>query len=121
MENTDKLLMENIVLSDYENDESDIAQVDDEYLELARHLEQGKWVEFTNGEGEQVRAKLAWKSDLLGEYTFTDWRFNVVADKSLNGLAAELRRGSATILDDVPILDRALSAVMDTLSTQKQG
>ncbi len=121
METQDKVLMENIVLSDYGTQEPDAEQVEDEYLELARHLEQGKWVEFTNDEGKQVRAKLAWKSDLLGEFTFTDWRFNVVADKSLNGFATELRRGSAMILDDVPILDRALSAVMDTLSLQKQA
>ena len=113
-----KLITEDIILSGFTamNDEAPEDQPQDEYLELAKHLEQGKWVEFIDDNQQKTRAKLAWKSDLLGEYTFLNWKFDVVADKTLYGLAADLRRGSATIIDDIPLVDRALSAVMSSLT-----
>lgn len=116
--NFSKLITEDIILSGFssEQENSPEDQPQDEYLELARHLEQGKWVEFIDDNNNKTRAKLAWKSELLGEYTFLNWKFDVVADKTLYGLAADLRRGSATIIDDIPLVDRALSAVMSSLT-----
>lgn len=112
------IVVEDIVLSGWEAKEHE-EQVDDEYLELARHLELGKWIEFTDDKGKKRRARLAWKSELLGEFTFTNWKFDVIADKSLNGLAADLRRGTATVIDDVPIFERAMSTVMTSLGASK--
>ncbi len=114
----DKEIIEDIVLAgwDARDHETPEDYPEDEYLEMARHLEAGKWVEFTDDDNNKIRAKLAWKSDLLGEYTFTNWKFDVVADKTLQGFAADLRRGTARIIDDVPVLDRALSAVMKGLT-----
>ncbi len=114
----DKLITEDIILSGFSVSDNDSPedQPQDEYLELARHLEQGKWVEFLDDNKKKTRAKLAWKSDLLGEYTFLNWKFDVIADKTLYGLAADLRRGTATIIDDIPLVDRALSAVMSSLT-----
>ena len=116
--NFNKLITEDIILSGYSTnqDEAPEDQPQDEYLELARHLEQGKWVEFLDDNQKTTRAKLAWKSELLGEYTFLNWKFDVVADKTLYGLAADLRRGSANIIDELPLVDRALSAVMSSLT-----
>ncbi len=113
-----KLITEDIILSGYSLDDNTAPedQPQDEYLELARHLEQGKWVEFLDDNNKKTRAKLAWKSELLGEYTFLNWKFDVIADKTLYGLAADLRRGTATIIDDIPLVDRALSAVMSSLT-----
>ncbi|MFK5947268.1 MAG: DUF1631 domain-containing protein [Methylococcales bacterium] len=116
------IITEDIVLSGYSTKEN-ILQEDepqDEYIDIARNLEQGKWVEFIDDEKNKTRAKLARKSDLLDVYTFLNWKLDVVANKTLFGLAADLRRGSATIIDDVPLVDRALSAVMSTLSQQSQ-
>lgn len=110
----EKVILEDIVLEDWEP-ASDLDAIDDEYLVLARHLEMGKWVEFQNQAGETRRAKLAWKSDLLGEYTFLNWKFDVVADKTLLELAEDLRQGQAKIVDEVPLMDRALSAVVSSL------
>ncbi len=112
------IVVEDIVLSDWNAREHE-EQVDDEYLELARHLELGKWIEFADDNGKKRRARLAWKSELLGEFTFTNWKFDVIADKSLNGLAADLRRGTATLVDDVPIFERAMSTVMTSLGASK--
>ncbi|HED14391.1 MAG TPA: DUF1631 family protein [Gammaproteobacteria bacterium] len=104
--------MEDIVLSSWEEPESADDYPEDEYLDIARHMDAGKWVEFFDENGNAQRAKLAWKSDLLGEYTFLNWKFDVVADKTLFGLAADLRCGRAKVIDDIPILDRALTAVL---------
>jgi hypothetical protein len=89
--------------------------INDEYLDLARHLEMGKWVEFQDEQGNNRHAKLAWKSELLGEYTFLNWKFDVVADKTLLELAEDLRHGKAKVMNDVPLMDRALSSVLTSL------
>ncbi len=111
-ESEDREVMEDIILSSWEEPNAEDSYPDDEYLDIARHMEAGKWVEFFDDKGHAQRAKLAWKSDLLGEYTFLNWKFDVIADKTLFGLAADLRSGRAKIVDDVPILDRALTAVL---------
>ncbi|VAX13129.1 Thymidine phosphorylase [hydrothermal vent metagenome] len=111
-ETEDRQIMENIVLSSWEEPESGDNYPEDEYLDIARHMDAGKWVEFLDENGNAQRAKLAWKSDLLGEYTFLNWKFDVVADKTLFGLASDLRCGRAKVIDDIPILDRALTAVL---------
>jgi len=111
-EGEDREIMEDIVLSSWEQDDNADDYPKDEYLDIARHLDAGKWVEFFDDKGNAQRAKLAWKSELLGEYTFLNWKFDVVADKTLFGLAADLRCGRAKVIDDIPILDRALTAVL---------
>ena len=113
-----EIITEDIILSGYSTEQDNLTadEAQDEYIEIARNLEQGKWVEFIDDDQNKSRAKLAWKSDLLGVYTFLNWKLEVVANKTLFGLAADLRRGSATIINDVPLVDRALSAVMNSLS-----
>ncbi len=106
-------VVENIILNDYQQDTD--SYPDDEYLQLARHLEAGRWIEFVDESNNTQRAKLAWKSDLLGEFTFINWRFQVVADKTLHDLANDLQNGSAKIIEDVPIFDKALGAVVEGL------
>jgi len=110
----EKVILEDIVLEDWEPN-SDLDAINDEYLMLARHMEMGKWVEFNNSTGEKKRAKLAWKSQLLGEYTFLNWKFDVIADKTLLELAEDLRQGTAKIVDEVPLMDRALASVVSSL------
>ncbi len=112
---SDKQLMENIVLEGFDQGERSEVFPDDEYLELARHLEAGKWVEFTDDDQQTTRARLAWKSDLLGEFTFLNWKFDVIADKKLFELANDFRIGKAKVIDDLPLIDRAFSAIMNRL------
>lgn len=112
----DDAIIEDIVLADFNPVEDKAESVpDDEYLRLARHLDAGKWVEFTDDQGRTKRARLVWKSDLLGECTFLDWKHSVVADTTFQGLAADFRRGSARVLEDIPLIDRAINAVFDGL------
>lgn len=89
--------------------------IDDASLRLARELPVGTWLTFRTDSGETRRGRLAWKSDLLGQYTFVNWRYQVIADLSTQGLAAHLRRGSASPINDIPLFDRAMSALVNGL------
>ncbi|MDH5572262.1 MAG: DUF1631 domain-containing protein [Gammaproteobacteria bacterium] len=104
--------IEDIVLTGHDSHEKPEGHLDDEFLEQARNLKPGVWLEFIAEYGKKQRAKLVWKSELLGEYTFLNWKFDVVADMSLFVLAADLRTNRARIIDDVPLLDRALTAIL---------
>ncbi len=87
-------------------------QVQDQYAEQVETLQCGTWVAFTSDDGAVVRAKLSWRSPLTGCCLFVDRKGIKIADKTPAGLAAELRSGHAAVLDDVPLLDRAISALM---------
>ncbi|OGT20989.1 MAG: hypothetical protein A2V90_08595 [Gammaproteobacteria bacterium RBG_16_57_12] len=89
--------------------------INDEYMDLVREMEVGDWLEFIDEEGGIKRAKLEWKGDIIGEYLFVNWRYQVVAERTMAGLAAELRSSKARFVDDLPIFDKALSRVMDAL------
>lgn len=114
-------VIEDIILSGFDalDPAADEDMPDDEYLNLARMLEAGKWVEFTDDQGNARRAKLAWKSELLNECTFLDWKYKVVADTTIHGFAADLRRGTAKVIDDVPLFERAMDAVVSGLRTKQ--
>jgi len=90
-------------------------ETEDEYLEMARRLEQGTWIEFRDDDGQSHRAKLTWISPISGNYLFTNRQGHKSADMTLQGLAAEFRRGSARIIEDVPLIDRAVSSLLDGL------
>lgn len=98
-------------------DESGAEQeaVEDEFTEMVRSLQQGGWVEFDKESGETVRAKLTWISPVTGSYLFTNRKGLKEADMTLQGLAAEFRRGSARPIDAVPLFDRAVSHMLDGL------
>ena len=54
-------------------------------------------------------------SSVTGAYLFTDRQGLKVADSTMHGLAVEFRRGSAVVIDDVPLFDRAVSSLMERL------
>jgi len=85
---------------------------EDEYTELVDKLEVSDWVEFYDSEGKSTRAKLSWQSRLSGTCLFVTRKGTRFAEKTLTGLAAELRCGRAQILDNVPVMDKAISALL---------
>ena len=97
-------------------------EIHDEFTSQAKCLEIGQWILFKNNGNEDVRAKLSWKSPLTPLYVFVDRKGVKIEEKTLQGLAVELRRGEATILENanVPVMDRALAAMMRTLKTSQQ-
>ncbi|WP_297526796.1 DUF1631 domain-containing protein [Thiohalobacter sp.] len=111
-ENLGDIEVEEITLGE---DDPQTVEAEDEYLEMARRLEQGTWIEFRDDEGQSHRAKLTWISPISGNYLFTNRQGHKSADMTLQGLAAEFRRGSARIIEDVPLIDRAVSSLLDGL------
>ncbi len=71
--------------------------LEDAYTAAARGLAPGQVVDFKDDQGRVRRVKLAWKSELMGEYTFLDWKHKVV-EKSLGELADDLRQGRAALV-----------------------
>lgn len=93
-------------------------RIEDDFVERVRALRQGMWLEFVQEDGAPVRAKLTWISPVTGVYLFTNRQGLKACDKTVQGLAAELRRGHARILDDAPLFERAVSSVIDGLRKQ---
>ena len=88
---------------------------DDEYVEVARSMKVGTWVEFIDETGNRERAKLSWISPISSKYLFVNRRGLKVGDKTVAALAVELRRGTALVLEEVPLFDRALDAIVERL------
>ncbi len=82
---------------------------------LVRELKPGCWIEFTDAQGAHERAKLSWISPISGRYLFVNRRGLKVADKTVAQLSAELHAGTAQILEEVPLFDRALDAIVERL------
>jgi hypothetical protein len=97
-------------------DADDIAvDIDATSLQQVRDLKIGAWIEFTDGAGNHERAKLSWLSPISGKYLFVNRRGLKVADRTAVQLATELHAGEARILEEVPLFDRALDAIVDRL------
>ncbi len=82
---------------------------------LVRELKPGCWIEFIDAQGARERAKLSWISPISGRYLFVNRRGLKVADKTVAQLSAELQAGTAQILEEVPLFDRALDAIVERL------
>ncbi len=101
----------------------DDSQARDKYFKLAESLRVGTWLEMTGKDGEKVRAKLSWKSDVSDAHVLVNRKGMKVMQLTLRELAAAFRNRTAKMLDkaDKPIMDRALSAMMKTLQEGKSG
>lgn len=89
-------------------------EVEDQFTTQAADMKLGTWLEF-DLEDKKRRAKLAWKSAVMGEYVFVDRKYKVVAERTLASLAADLRHGRAARVEDVAMFDRALDKVLNGL------
>lgn len=89
--------------------------INDEFWQQTISLQTGQWFNLQNENGKNQRLRLVWKSDYLGECTFTNWKFKVVAELSFNELAARFRRGEASLIEALPLFERAIDTMMNTL------
>lgn len=96
----------------YQLDIADPVLLQSRYYQTVNTMALGTWLEFKD-RSYNKRGKLAWKCDFTGEFTFLDRMYNVVADISLRDLIELLECGNARILNDVPLLDRAVDAVVN--------
>ena len=109
--------VEEIVLSSgsVELEQAEEVDEEDESTAAARQMKVGNWIEFIDDSGNRERAKLSWISPISSRYLFVNRRGLKVCDKSIAALAVELRRGAAILLEEVPLFDRALDAIVERL------
>ncbi len=111
-----KAQVEQIELSDGNiktgNDDQQVQK--DEYDRMAEEIQIGTWLEMRGHDGKQ-RIKLSWKSEVSSLMVFVNRRGVKIAEMTKQGLAAAFRRGAVEILTEVPLMDRAISAMMDKL------
>jgi hypothetical protein len=89
----------------------------DRFTDMAEALDMGAWLELTEDEGRRIRVKLSWKSDVSDAFVFVNHKGVKVLEMTRAGVAKLLREGKASILREVnvPILDRALGNMIETL------
>ena len=84
----------------------------DDYLEIARNLERGMWIEFEADDGQLAFAKLAWVSPLRGTYLFTNRQGQKALSMTAEDLAERFRNDRARLVEAEPLIDRAFSSMM---------
>lgn len=89
--------------------------LEDEYLEIARSLERGMWVEFESADGQLAFAKLAWVSPLRGTYLFTNRQGQKALSITADELAEYFREDRARVVEAEPLIDRAFSSMMQQM------
>ena len=84
------------------------------------NLQRGTWVEFKRPEAAALRARLTWISPNKGVYLFTNAGSSSAVSISPEALAEQMRLGEAQIIDDAPLVARAVDSVLASLR-QSQG
>ena len=89
--------------------------IDDDYLEIARSLERGMWIEFESDDGQLAFAKLAWVSPLRGTYLFTNRQGQKALSMTAEELAERFRADRARLVEAEPLIDRAFTDMMSRI------
>jgi len=84
--------------------------------QFANELPLGTWLDLADDNFRESRVKLAWKDEILQTLTFVNRRVQVVAEVTLSDLANKFAEGKARIVEDVPLVDRALDAIANRLT-----
>lgn len=95
---------------------ADRVEIDEETArDAVALLKPGMLVEFRHHGMEPMQAKLKWISPLKGAYLFVDRQGKRAATMPRDKLEAAFQIGSAKLLDEAPLLDRAVDNVIETL------
>ncbi|MCG6897928.1 MAG: DUF1631 domain-containing protein [Thiocapsa sp.] len=84
----------------------------DPCVTLARSLNVGAWVEFQNFRGTRKTLRLGWVSKYRGVYLFTNRQGDNALTLATTSLAAHLRKGTARVLSQDPLTDRAVAQIL---------
>jgi hypothetical protein len=87
----------------------------DQYSQTVKKFKTGDWLEFRESDEHRLQAKLSYISPLKGTYLFVNRHGERVGEYSLFQLAQEMRAGRAVVLEDVPLIDRAMSSLVGAL------
>jgi len=91
--------------------------VEERWVTAVRELKVGTWIEFLDEQGAKERAKLSWISPISSKYLFVNRKGLKVADRTLMQLASDLAEARITVLEEVPLFDRALDAIVERLKS----
>ncbi|MEP7154827.1 MAG: DUF1631 domain-containing protein [Betaproteobacteria bacterium] len=80
-------------------------------------LKRGTWVEFLHNGTERIRAKLSWISPLKGVYLFTNPGATEALSVAPETLQMQFRRGDAKVIEESSLIDRAVSSMVNSLSS----
>ena len=89
-----------------------LPHIDDKFSDIIRGLKLGTWFEFNSSSGAIKRAKYSWVSPITGACLFTDRQGLKAASLTQDELANLLRTTRARIINDLPLLDRAVRQVL---------
>jgi len=80
------------------------------------NVQRFSWVEFAQGEEKKpLRARLTWISPAKGVYLFTNPHGEAAVSITPEALAEQMRRGEARLIDDAPLVDRAVDSMLASL------
>ncbi|MDP9654266.1 UNVERIFIED_ORG: hypothetical protein J2W87_002185 [Pseudomonas putida] len=94
---------------------------DDAGLRQVDKMLPGCWVEFQEDPENSLRCKLVAIIAASGQYIFVNRTGMKVLERSRPDLALELRNGTARVLDDTLLFERALERVIGNLKRLKRG
>lgn len=97
---------------------SEVPVYQDEYSELAAQMARGMWIEFEDEGAKLTFAKLAWISPLRGTLLFTNRQGQQAFSLTPFELADRFRNDRARPVDAEPLVDRAFSSMLASLSEQ---
>ncbi|WP_223789758.1 DUF1631 family protein [Marinicella meishanensis] len=92
--------------------------VEDDAQESASSLKLGEWIEI-NSKKKPQRVKLSWISPISGKMLFVDAKGAKVIDLFPIELADQLRKNQSRLLQQVPIMDRAMSSIAEKMKQRK--
>jgi hypothetical protein len=95
--------------------EADREIIVDDYLEIARSLDRGMWIEFESEDGHLAFAKLAWISPLRGTYLFTNRQGQKALSMTADELAERFRADRARVVEAEPLIDRAFTSMISQI------
>jgi hypothetical protein len=88
------------------------ASGEDPYLELARGLSVGCWIEFRSSRGTKRAMRLNWCSEQRGAYLFSNLQGDDTLIVATTSLGEQLRDGSARILSRDSLTERAVDRLL---------
>ncbi|WP_295584312.1 DUF1631 domain-containing protein [uncultured Lamprocystis sp.] len=91
---------------------------EDRHLWLARSLGVGAWVEFESFRGTRKTLRLNWISELRGVCLFANRQGENTVTLATPSLAEHLREGTARVLSQAPLTDRAVAHLLEGRATR---
>jgi hypothetical protein len=85
------------------------------HLKLVEALQVGAWIEFKTTRGSRNTLRLSWVSEFKGVYFFTNRQGENAMTLAATSLAEHLRKGSARLLSQNPLTERAVAQVIERI------